>query len=529
MDQGQSFSAKPMPIAPMTSFAALPSEILGKIRQHLNVTQMVHVGQTCENLRWLFISRAWLYIGYFPQNHTMESSHFKLKNYNKTLKHRFRQSSPKIPSNVLSGRAIEMDELTFLLMNNLVSDRTLSYVTRVTICAGYSIGHTTPNKKRKRTPLSPEKQFCSQRTARALFDTAILEIFAIGPFVHRETLESYTRLFADTGFLQAWSKALTQAILSIQQTGTFASSFLQGRRLRVGSYQTTNPTNFYYAKDLATNKFSFAKFVATNLFQFPNLRNLAIDAHYKFGVDIDNPHTTALYSTRAESLLSNIAMVLPRLPVVVAWLSIHGRLLHESFLSTNIEGLSKVKLVRFECYDTANHYLHGTRFMSILKARSRVEGLEIVTTITPKGYHRLNQALHPSTDFQQRLFLREIGRLASDGTAKHLALCSQYLTSVFSVFSAMNECYKTAQYNVDLHYPGERFHLREMFENESPALKVLRIISAKKYELDVPDITKLGLVNLRYLALRNITLGPEVTKLLERRPGLRIEQLNTYS
>lgn len=517
----------------MTSFANLPLDTLKKIRQHLNFTQLVYVGQTCEYFQELFTPLAWTSIGYCPRGYTMKGKYFRLQRFTNQLRDLYGQSLPEIPNDILSGRAIEMDKLTFLLMNNLISDRTLSRITTVTICAGYSVGCATPDRKRKWTPSTPSsssEQFSNERNAQALFDTAILEIFAHRPNINEGTLEAYTQLFADIGLLQAWSITLIQAILSIQKTRTFASAFLQGRQLRVGLKQSVTPANwsinFGYAKALATNRFSFAEFIATKLLLLPNLINLAIDAFWDFGVDVDNAHTIALCSARTESLLTNIAMVLPRLlPDIVLGLSIHGRLLHESFLSTNIGDLSKLKVVRFECYDNGDHYLHGTSFMKMLKARSRLEKLEIVTTNDPKGGDpTLNGTLHASIALLAQPFVQEIADLPLGGTATNLAFCSQYLTSMFTVVPIMNQRFRVIRYTIDLRHGSQIEDIRAMFGSACPVLEVLKFFSATKYELDVPGITEIGLVNLKFLELCNFTFGPEVTKLLNERPGLEISQ-----
>lgn len=508
----------------MTSFATLPSETLVKIRKHLSVAQLVHVGQACRRLHALFASVAWANIGYFPKNYTMQGTHFAISD-SKT----FKQCSPVIPNNVLSGHdAIEMDTLTFLLMNNLVSDRTLSYIKTVTICAGYGIGRVTVTSDDED---GKDPATSLHKNAGALFDTAILEIYAHYPTVYEPTLEIYTQLFADTGLLGTWLTTLMQATLSIHDTKMFTSAFLRGRRLKVGPRQSRQycscgekSSNFGYAKALATNEFSFAEFIATQLLQFPNMDILALDAHCSFGLeDLDNGRTRALYSLRAECLLSSISRILAKLPNVEARLSLHGRLLHNSFLSKNTGDFRQVKVARFECYNTSSHYLRGIRFMKTLQTRSGVKKLEIVTTNDPSR----GDPLHPldqTTVALVGIFLNEVADLPIRGTATDIALCSQFLTSYFYSIPLLNESYTVAQYTVTLAYVSELENIRAMFRHAGAPLTHLKIISAARYQLDVPGTTQAGLVSLTDIVLCNISLSPRTTKCMLK-PGTRITQV----
>lgn len=509
----------------MNSLANLPIEILLKIRQHLRPSQLVHVGQTCESLHEPFVSLPWTDIGYFPQNYIMKGTHFKFSETET-----FEQCSPKIPNDVLSGRSLELDKLTFLLMNNLVSDRALSYIKTVTICAGYDIGRMTPDKGGNTTCSSFGKQFHNKKNAWALFDTAILEIYACYPRIDEAKLELYTQLFADTGRLQTWLMKLRQAKTSIQKTTMFTSTFLRGRRLRVGPQKnkksgeiisvmqgssSENSSNFDYANALATNEFSFAEFIATKLLQFPNLNILAIDAHDNMGADPDNAHTKDLYSTRAECLLSSISRVLPKLPNVEVRLSLHGRLLHGSFFSTNNESLSQIKIVRFECYDNRDHYLHGISFLKMLKISSGVEKLEVLTTNDPSsGNPRSDNALYRAVFTSGRDFVLEIAALPDNGTATDIALCSQYLTSTFHVMRLINDRYRVAQYTLTLDYRTEVWALRHIFHLPGAAMKRLKIILTKKYEL--PPVTRMGLKSLQVLELEKFSLCPQVKECFKK-------------
>lgn len=431
-----------------------------------------------------------------------------------------------------------MDKLTFLLMNNLVSDRTLSYIKTVTICAGYDVARVLPDEDAKATSTSLQKQFLNRANAWACFDTAILDIYAHYPRVDETKLELYTQLFADTDRLQTWLNKLEQAEMSIQETNMFTSTFLRGRRLKVGSKQNTRgsidvkhvssrkkSSSFDYANALATNGFSFAEFIAAKLLHFPNVRVLGIDAHS----NLPGPKNAAtLYSSRAEWLLSKIANVLPQLPKLEVRLHLHGRLLHKSFLSAIIGDLSQIKLVRFECYNNCDHYRHGASFMRTLKARTGVKRLEIDTRNDPSNSN-------PIPDRTQRdhicdlalKFLIEVEALPDGGTATEIALCSQFLTSRFNAIPCLNAHYEDAQYIMDFDDKSELDFLLSMFKHKGAAVRKITIASRKRQELDLPLDTPIGLVKLTALGLCNVFLSPQLKKRLQMlKPGLRMEQVN---
>lgn len=255
---------------------------------------------------------------------------------------------------------------------------------------------------------------------------------------------------------------------------------------------------------------------------------LAIDASCKFGVDTNKAPTTALYSARTERLLSIIATVLPRLPNVEARLSFHGRLLHESFLSTEIGDLSQIKIVRFECYNNYDHFFHGCDFMAILEERASIIKLEVVTTNDPNGSDPIvdNTLLRSIFRMGENFLMYTAGlAMGKTATAKEIALCSKFLTTKYYAAPLFNELYTVAQYTLTLDYEEELENLLAVFWFRGTGIRRLKIISAKKAELDLPNVDRVGLYKLTDLELYNITLSPRLTEWMMLKPGLKITQL----
>lgn len=498
----------------MSSLTTLSDELVARVCNRLQPTQSVRLGQTCQRLYRVLIPAVWAHIGFSTRDYYVRGKHLLChKGHNL-------HSSPGIERNVFSTDPIRMDNLTFLLLNDIIRPKTLSYIKTVTICSGYEIGNLMTRWTIRPAPSLNELSI-GITNKRAAYDTAIMDIFQDYPIMSAEKLDKYTKLFSDPEyfdwkFLFSYTKRLLK-----ESNGQFRSFFfLNGQKLKVGKgigrcefdilsrcLSGDRTSTFEQVEKLAMHRFSFAKFITSKLCSFYNLKMLVIDINETFAkpcYSFINTNEEVEFCSRAFHLLHHVNKLLERLPKLQLGLNIHLPMLLGKDKHIDPYLKSRITVLRLGTYDTGLDYAYAARFLRSFRTSKMIKTVEFSTSqeFVEPGPISLAHEFRAIAEF----LIREIGDLSVGPSLNQLSIFSPFLTAHFRTIPYLGARMGSIklELTVNLSDLREITYLGELLSSKNPGLKHLRVISTTEM-IPVPSYDEItfGCNDLEKLELYN--------------------------